>query len=414
MKNKYIISIAFITWIFIQGIIILIFNNIEQTPDAYGYMNNALFCYENQCIAPSIRECFGLYVQAPGYTNYLLIIYSLFHSFKPIMWLNLLMNIFIIYEIYWLGTHLYTKKIGLCASILFALMVNNLFVPIQILSEQLFLFIGLSSFILVYKGSYRSIFIASILFAVGFTIKPLIYAYFIPAIVLLVTRKCNWKKYIVILLPYIVILQLYGYTIQSNTGVKVTSSTTGGFCLCMSAVSPWADYTVFQKGNFAYIENEHELNVVQKDSIRKEKAIKIILENPYKYITNCLKKPLLLFEADSWAIHWPFWDKLNNKLSEIENKNLSNYIRMTIKYLIKIPYSIVLLLFILSLFVKPNEIFSTKGIILLILLLGIGATCLFHVECRYHYPYMFVLCIWAARLFEYIPPIITRFIQRNN
>ena len=289
MRNINIISLFFGAWITIQAIIIICLGDIEQMRDAYGYMNNALFCYDNNCLAPSIKECLSEYVQSPGYTNFLIIVYAIFHSFKAVMWLNLIMNSVVVYEIYWLGKHFYTKKVGVIASVLFALMINNLFVPLHILSELPFLFIGLSGFLFVCKGRNFDIVIASILFAIGYTIKPLIYAFFIPAIILLIIRKYNWKSYIAIFFPYIILLQVYGFKIQQETGVKVTSSTTGGFNLCMSAISPWADYTVFQEGRFAYIEKSQKLNVLQKDSIRKTKAIEIILNQPSIFIMNCLK-----------------------------------------------------------------------------------------------------------------------------
>lgn len=400
MRNINIIRLFFGAWITIQAIIIIYLGDIEQMRDAYGYMNNALFCYDNNCLAPSIKECFSVYVQSPGYTNFLVIVYAIFHSFKAVMWLNLIMNSVVVYEIYWLGKHFYTKKVGVIASVLFALMINNLFVPLHILSELPFLFIGLSGFLFVCKGRNFDIVIASILFAIGYTIKPLIYAFFIPAIILLIIRKYNWKSYIAIFFPYIILLQLYGFKVQQETGVKVTSSTTGGFCLCMSAISPWADYTVFQEGGFAYIEETQKLNVLQKDSIRKTKAIEIILNQPSIFIMNCLKKPFLLFKVDSWAFHTSTLEYLQEKLMEPKYNIVSKYFIRGFNHVFDFPYRIVMALFFVSLYFLQRNIFSEKGLLLLIAILGIGATCLFHVEYRYHYPYMFVFCIWAASLFE--------------
>lgn len=400
MRNINIIRLFFGAWITIQAIIIIYLGDIEQMRDAYGYMNNALFCYDNNCLAPSIKECFSVYVQSPGYTNFLVIVYAIFHSFKAVMWLNLIMNSVVVYEIYWLGKHFYTKKVGVIASVLFALMINNLFVPLHILSELPFLFIGLSGFLFVCKGRNCDLVIASILFAIGYTIKPLIYAFFIPAIILLIIRKYNWKSYIAIFFPYIILLQLYGFKVQQETGVKVTSSTTGGFCLCMSAISPWADYTVFQEGGFAYIEETQKLNVLQKDSIRKTKAIEIILNQPSIFIMNCLKKPFLLFKVDSWAFHTSLWNIYKEKLMEPKYNIVSKYFIRGFNHVFDFPYRIVMALFFVSLYFLQRNIFSEKGLLLLIAILGIGATCLFHVEYRYHYPYMFVFCIWAASLFE--------------
>ena len=400
MRNINIIRLFFGAWITIQAIIIIYLGDIEQMRDAYGYMNNALFCYDNNCLAPSIKECFSVYVQSPGYTNFLVIVYAIFHSFKAVMWLNLIMNSVVVYEIYWLGKHFYTKKVGVIASVLFALMINNLFVPLHILSELPFLFIGLSGFLFVCKGRNCDLVIASILFAIGYTIKPLIYAFFIPAIILLIIRKYNWKRYIAIFFPYIILLQLYGFKVQQETGVKVTSSTTGGFCLCMSAISPWADYTVFQEGGFAYIEETQKLNVLQKDSIRKTKAIEIILNQPSIFIMNCLKKPFLLFKVDSWAFHTSLWNIYKEKLMEPKYNIVSKYFIRGFNHVFDFPYRIVMALFFVSLYFLQRNIFSEKGLLLLIAILGIGATCLFHVEYRYHYPYMFVFCIWAASLFE--------------
>lgn len=43
---------------------------------------------------------------------------------------------------------------------------------------------------------------------------------------------------------------------------------------------------------------------------------------------------------------------------------------------------------------------SSKGVILIPVILGIAITCIFSVSPRYHYPFLFAMVIWAAYAFE--------------
>lgn len=59
-------------------------------------------------------------------------------------------------------------------------------------------------------------------------------------------------------------------------------------------------------------------------------------------------------------------------------------------------YYVVIFLFFISLLKEKKGIFTNKGYLLLIIILGTLSTCLFSVSPRYHYPMMFAIIIWAA------------------
>ena len=75
----------------------------------------------------------------------------------------------------------------------------------------------------------------------------------------------------------------------------------------------------------------------------------------------------------------------------------SEKIKIMIGIVLKnIIYYAILCLFAYSLYLNRKSILSIKGVLLLFLLIGTGATVLFPVMPRYHYPFLFVIIIWAA------------------
>ena len=103
-----------------------------------------------------------------------------------------------------------------------------------------------------------------------------------------------------------------------------------------------------------------------------------------------------MFNKDVWSVPSLMGD-LDNPDYAIKSGSTS---KMLLCQLIRMGYSlwyyIILLFFVVSLFKNRKLIFTKKGIMLVILVLGVGGTCLFPMEHRYHYPYIFIIAIWAS------------------
>ena len=105
-----------------------------------------------------------------------------------------------------------------------------------------------------------------------------------------------------------------------------------------------------------------------------------------------------LWSGDVWSIppfsRWDNYDYIRMQ-PEMEQGRLV-LIRRIIQAIEGMPYYALVVLFFYTLYRKRKDILSQKGLFLLILLLGTAGTCLFTVEVRFHYPYLFCLVLWAA------------------
>lgn len=397
-KHKWIL---FTVWMTLQAILLSIFHDVSQFNDTIGAIANATYCYENKVLSPNTSNIWDIYIQAPGFTNYLTLIYFVFGTFKAAQWIALLMNGAIILELYWLTNRLYNQRVAIIAAILYGTILSNIFASIYILSEIPFLFLSLSGLCLVIKGNVKNLSSGGLLFALAYTIKPLVLAFLLPSFVLLFLRKRKLTHYIALLLPFILSLQIYATYNEKTMGYRVTTSTTGGFNLCMSTTSPHPNFSVFKDSTHCgYIPNNSKYTFVQKDSIRTHQAIGYIMQHPIDYLKVCLKKPFWLFFMDTWSV--PPLVKIDDYqyAAKADNPQHAHRVLYIIRCVWSIPYYIVCILFIFALFKRKNDLLSERGIMLLVALLGIGATCIFTVEERYKYPYMFVFAMWAASLFE--------------
>lgn len=152
-KNKWIL---FIVWMTLQAILLSIFHNVLQFNDTIGAITNATYCYENKVLSPNTSNIWDVYIQAPGFTNYLAFIYFIFGTFKAAQWIALLMNGAIILELYWLTNRLYNQRVAIIAAILYGIMLSNIFASVYILSEVPFLFLSLSGLCLVISGNVKN------------------------------------------------------------------------------------------------------------------------------------------------------------------------------------------------------------------------------------------------------------------
>lgn len=391
-------------WIILQIVLVIVYWSHPQGPDQQGYMRHALQNYAIGSTYPSMLNINDQYLQSPGMVNYLIIQHALFGTttFAIDKLFNILLNIGILANIFYLAKRFFSKNTANISVILYCIMPTNLFAPIWHLSELPYLFLALSGFSLSINKKYTPIIVAGILYAVAHTFRPLVLAFLLTSLVYYIIKKRNVIFYICVLIPYIVILFTIGTHNKTNTGYFVTSSTTGGYNLIMTAndnAHAWPDFSLFSDTtNIAYIPNVHQMSFAEKDSIYKERAISWIKNNPIHYIKLYMEKIGRLWSGDVWSIP-PFskWDNYDYiRLQPESQQPRLVLIRRIIQAFEGIPYYALVILFFLTVCKKRRDCFSTKGLFLFILLLGTAGTCLFTVEVRFHYPYLFCLTIWGA------------------
>lgn len=401
MKLKKITLTIGVLWIIAQIILIFIFIDNPQRSDQGIYMKMAEHCIQKNTWYPSIDDINSSYIWAPGLINYFILQLKLFGTLKINSLFNLLMNIGIVYCTYFLAKKFFNTKIAYLSVIISCLLYSNYFIVIPAGTELPFLFLSLTAFCLSLKPNNRHLIIAGLLFALANWIRPLVLIFLITLIIYFIYNKYKLIHYIALLIPILIVSISIGIRNKEIIGIFNFQSTTSGVNLIMTAnekaYGGVATSLLRDTTSTCYIENADKLTFVEKDSIWKKRAIKWIYENPEKFIKLYIMKVGGLFIEDSWPDR-PILggDGFVDKAAHGQANNTEMIKRFLNMFLKSIIYYITCFFCFYSLIKNRHSIFSNKGWILLILLLGVGITCIFSVSPRYHYPFLFVIIIWAA------------------
>ena len=401
--NLHKISVCTVSlWVMIQFVIVFIYWNNDQGPDQQGYIRHALQCFEFGSTYPSALNIYDQYLQSPGMVNYLMLQHILFGTttFSIDKIFNIFLNIGILFNLFILTKRLFNERTAYISVIIYCLLPTNLFAPIWILTELPYLFLALTGFNLSLGSKGWVIILASVFYGLAHPFRPLVLAFLLTSIVLFFVERRSIKDYAFITIPYLALLLCIGLHNKSNTGYFVTSSTTGGYNLIMTAndrAMARPEFSIFNDTtNIAYIPNRHTLSFAVKDSVYKARATGWIATHPIKYFTLYLEKIGRLWAGDTWSMpKFSQWDDYDY-IRTLPNPGNRLLIRRFIQAIEGLPYYILVVFFFLSIYKYRKDIFSKKGLILLILALGTAGTCLFTVEVRFHYPYLFCLTVWAA------------------
>ena len=389
-------------WVLLQMLLVFIYWNNEQGPDQQGYMRHALQCFAIGSTYPSMQNLYDQYLQSPGMVNYLMLQHIIFGttSFSIDKVFNILMNIAIVCNIYYLARRFFGQTTAYLSVIIYCLLPTNLFAPIWLLSELPYLFLAHTGLSLSLSKRGWLVLTASVLYALAHTFRPLVLAFLVVSIVAYFIERRSLRYYLLAVIPYLLVLYGIGMHNKANTGYFVTSSTTGGYNLIMTAndrALARPEFSIFDDPtNIAYVPNRQSLTFAEKDSIYKARAVKWIGEHPLRYLALYVEKIGRLWSGDVWSMpKFSQWDDYDY-IRTLPNPGNRILIRRLIQAVEGLPYYVLVLVFFITLYKHWKEVVTPKGIFLLLLLLGTAGTCLFTVEVRFHYPYLFCLVVWAA------------------
>lgn len=388
-------------WIVAQTLIIVSFWGRAQGSDSGAYLYIAKQCYLEGEWYPQITNIYDSYIWAPGFINWLIFQLCLFGDVNVNMVFNLLMNLGILTEVYFLSKRFFSERTASIAVIFYCLLYSNLIIVAQAGTEIPFLFGALSAFCLCLFPKYQLLIAAGILFAFANWVRPLAIVFILVALFYMWREKYHRMCFIALLLPLLVITISIGAITNNKIGYFVCQSTTSGVNLIMTANNAAyggvATSVLGDKTNIAYIENSDKYTFIQKDSIWKERAFVWIKEHPVKYMKLYMLKLGGLYIEDSWPDRALLGG--DGFIDAAAHGNISKdifLIRIVKMALKSIFYYFIGIMFIGSLIIHRTDIFTNKGFLLLLLLLGTLITCLFSVGPRYHYPFLFVVIIWAS------------------
>lgn len=239
----------------------------------------------------------------------------------------------------------------------------------------------------------------------GDWIRPLVIV-FLP--VILFEVFFNRKKIrdgISLIGSMLVIVLSIAYFTYRLVGIPAFQSSTSGVNLIQTAndraYGGVATQLLSDSTSTCFIKNAQSLTFVQKDSVWTARAVDWIKAHPLSYAKLYGLKIAGLFMEDSWADR-PILGGAGTVGKKVDEKGL-----FSIDFLLtvwtriskSIVYYAVCIMFLLSIRKYRKRILQSwrkEGLLIAFLLMGIASTCLFSVSPRYHYPFMFVIVVFAA------------------
>ena len=400
------ISVGIVSiFIVLQFVLLLHFYNIlPVTGDAVLYVNNAIHHANVGMPYPTAFNNNDIYIQSPGFVNFLALLYSVFGSYRIILLFKVLFNIAIVGEIYYLAKTFFNQRTADISVILYSLMPVNIFVSISFYNELDYMFLALTAFCMcVWKKKLWAVCLAGFFFAYAHTIRPIEIVLIFCILIYFFVRKCNYKQYLALFVPYILFLGLFGFYCKSQTGYFFTTSTVTGHNLIFIANDESNGGQLhylglhYTPGKIGYIPNLDKVHFAKKDSIWKYRGVEWIEKHPLHYLKSYINgATLIMFRNDSWSIPKlsPYDDI--SEVNKMDNPKQAHLILYARQFAYSLVFYITLFAFAFSLVKNRKSLFTLKGIFVLIPLLTIMGTSLLGTETRYHYPFMFAMVIWAA------------------
>lgn len=409
-KLPVVFRVVFVIWICLQVCLVVKYWDMPNHDDAGSYVELALECVSLDTWYPGAHSQYEPFIFGPGYVNLLVGIYHLFGSFSFVRLLNLLMNIAMVLEIRKLAEGMFSERTGYYAALLYMSVFSNLYVPIALLTDLPFTFLLLTALLLCRSRRLLPVAAAGVLIALANWFRPLAIIFLFVIFLLFIVQKRRWQTYAALFLPLLLSVFLIGQSTKERTGHFIYQAVSGGFNLAMSSFdeanglvnfSGFGDpdnYICLPPGDYTYME---------RDSLLKRASIRWISEHPFQYISQIPFKLAALYCEDTWAERVKPDMGFRVVLSKVRGDN-RKLAELAVSLALKsIVYYIVLLLFLYYVWTNRRNLLQERNIGLLIPVLGTAVTVLFVITSRYHYPYLFMITIYAAAGLE-------TFLQRKS
>lgn len=393
--------ISVILCVFIQLIIQIRFGSQPQISDCARHLELANQAYLNNSLYPTPENTYDSYLLAPALINILLAQQWLFGTMSYNWILNMIFNLIVTYEIYWLARHFFNSATGCTSVILWSMLYSTWTGIFPAATEIPFLAFAFSALCLAVKGGCFRLCVAGILIVLANSIRPLAIIFLIAILPAMILRKASWKEYACGFVSAMAVFVAVGTYVEHQTGYFHTSSTTGGLNLLVrandkatGALPPSYDdnYTDMQ------LYRENGLNYEQTDSARKKRAFEWIKNNPGKWAMLYAKGLCILYYHD---VPFDGYFKPNQGYIKTKEKGDSLMQLFLDRFLKSLAYYAVMILFFISLWKNRRLILSEKGLLLIVPVAGTIATCCFQTMPRYHHPFMPFLIIWGASCISY-------------
>lgn len=389
-----------VAWVVVQVVMLIVYWNHPDEPDSAEYIARAMDVVSTGELYPSAMHVYDRFIHAPGWCNWLALVYIVFGTVRVQMVINLLMSIGILAEIWYIARRLFDGSTACWAVILYCTLYSTWFVDLHLLSDHPSYFLFLTGFCLSMSRRWYRVVAAGIVYALSYTIRPTVMAFLVGSMVVMLFMRRRWSHYVLLLVPYFALLYGIGKQTEARTGIYLNTSSLGGFGLMHGMneeATPWANMSVFgHKGNSAYIEDAEHKTFAEKDTIWKARAIQLFKDDLVRILKLGPQRTFRYYSHDTWTQEDVVWVHDFERARNSANPRMEIMKRNLRQAAFSLTYYLVILLFAYSLFRHWREAWSAKGSLLVILLLSTGVTFLFPAEVRSHYAFLFTMVIWGA------------------
>lgn len=390
----------------IHLVLIIVHWNTPQRSDMGIYIAYAQQCVEQDSFYPAMIHLHSRFLFAPGWVNFLVLCIKVFSTWKAAIIANLLMCQLITWCVYLLGKKFFGQRTAFIAVIMWSLLYSNWFVVVPVGTEVPFLCLSLVAFVLcvLRPENVWSYMLAGALLVTANYVRPLSVLFLVTIVAYMLLHRSRPVNYLALLVPMAIGVWFYGSVSARTVGIFAPQSTTSGVNLVMTAndkaYGGVATHLLSDTTTICYVEKEEQYTFTQLDSIHKARAVAWIKEHPGKYAALYVKKLAGMFVEDSWADRPVLGgDGFIGQAATGSANRAALMKRVVHMALGSIVYYVVLVLALIGIVKKRRLIlrdYSTLGILILLLFMGIASTCLFSVTPRYHYPFFFIIVLFAA------------------
>lgn len=163
-QNPKVVA-ALLIFVLIQLVIVAVGNPAQTMVDARNYVKLAVHAVEAGHLYPTYPDLYGDYLFAPGYVNYLAMWFGAGFSERAPIVVNILFNLGIVVEIFYLGAKAFNRKVGYLAACFFMLSLSTYASVLALLTEQMFTVLAGAGLCLALTNDKRKMVLAGIIIA---------------------------------------------------------------------------------------------------------------------------------------------------------------------------------------------------------------------------------------------------------
>ena len=410
LENKF--SLKRIAWFCFAASILLqlIYISVcgtEQESDALGYVRLAERTVAEDTIYPSSQNIYSDYIFAPGYVNFLALLFRIFDSIKAIQFVNIGLMVVLILELFYLSRNYVNERVAYIVLLLFSFYPTTYGMIYYTLTDLFYVVLVFGAICLFVQQNWQWAFLAGITVAFANWVRPFLPVMFLVIIALTfaaIPKRYRIRNLTVFTIAASVCIMAIGTMTYSRIGYFNFQSTTSGVNLIMGAnddADGSYDPTVFEKGNIGHIADKDDKTFKERDAYWRSRGVSWILEHPGKWICLFPAKFFYMIVIDSYALG-QFSGDVHRRAESREYwvGMLSSFPHWGIlECLVVYNQLFYMICLCLSLYGIVLAIKSKNFIILALVLywfLGTALTLATVGGARYHYPYMPVIFLLTA------------------